>query len=528
LFGHYTIASADGGTLNADVRGEYITARVDGASVDDLMGAWIVATALSGTVRDDIYGAWVYVSTDAGMTDIADDIYGVNIYVNDAKGAGGTVYQLYLDGTGTGVDYGLYQAGTENNYFGGDVGIGTVPAGTLDVAGEIRITDDDVFAADVAQFYTSGTSGLVISGHAGTTYDFVILESAGTVLISNPVGTNDIALCQTIGSVGIGDVTPDAPLDVYHATTDIVAFFESGDDIGGIEVKDDTTTGYLYAADGNVYVGGDAAKAVTNLQIDDTTGYVGIGIAPPAATHLYVYDNTLNSAATFNGIRSYHAKTAGAGGAGDDYRGIYSTMVVNQDTTIDELYGVYGEGQLSQGVADVVTGSYSIATVVAGGVGSTVNVQACGIEAFANIDSGTVANVYGARVEVDIESAATIGTAVYGVHIELDDDADDVTSYCLYLLEQSNVDYGIYQNGSAENRFGGIVNGNPSGVRTITSVANISDPPTDAELDAIFGTPAAVGDGFLGLIDDSGAGTHGVSVVALNGAWWYGNLNKAV
>lgn len=40
------------------------------------------------------------------------------------------------------------------------------------------------------------------------------------------------------------------------------------------------------------------------------------------------------------------------------------------------------------------------------------------------------------------------------------------------------------------------------------STADVSNPPTDAELDAEFGTPATVGAGFRATIDDNGAGTN--------------------
>jgi len=49
---------------------------------------------------------------------------------------------------------------------------------------------------------------------------------------------------------------------------------------------------------------------------------------------------------------------------------------------------------------------------------------------------------------------------------------------------------------------------------------NVSNPPTDAELDAAFGTPATVGSGFVAILNDAGAGAH-VYLVASTGAAWY-------
>lgn len=54
------------------------------------------------------------------------------------------------------------------------------------------------------------------------------------------------------------------------------------------------------------------------------------------------------------------------------------------------------------------------------------------------------------------------------------------------------------------------------------STANVSTPPTDAELDSAFGTPASVGPAFTALLDDNGAGVN-VYWVASNGTSWYYN-----
>lgn len=58
------------------------------------------------------------------------------------------------------------------------------------------------------------------------------------------------------------------------------------------------------------------------------------------------------------------------------------------------------------------------------------------------------------------------------------------------------------------------------------SDGNISATPTDAEVDAIFGTPASVGDGFNAIIDDGGAGTNVWKVYAKNNKWWGEQLTE--
>ena len=61
-----------------------------------------------------------------------------------------------------------------------------------------------------------------------------------------------------------------------------------------------------------------------------------------------------------------------------------------------------------------------------------------------------------------------------------------------------------------------------------TSDDDTSNPPTDAELDTAFGTPATVGDGFMAVLDDNGAGSNVYLVVSDGTNWWYATLTKAV
>ena len=60
------------------------------------------------------------------------------------------------------------------------------------------------------------------------------------------------------------------------------------------------------------------------------------------------------------------------------------------------------------------------------------------------------------------------------------------------------------------------------------SVGDVSNPPTDAELDALFGTPAEVGQEFSTLIDDASGNTDVYRVHSNGTSWWYDVLTKAV
>jgi hypothetical protein len=53
------------------------------------------------------------------------------------------------------------------------------------------------------------------------------------------------------------------------------------------------------------------------------------------------------------------------------------------------------------------------------------------------------------------------------------------------------------------------------------SQADISNPPTAAELNAALGTPAQVGVGYTAIVDDAGAGVNVYLVISTGTAWWY-------
>lgn len=60
----------------------------------------------------------------------------------------------------------------------------------------------------------------------------------------------------------------------------------------------------------------------------------------------------------------------------------------------------------------------------------------------------------------------------------------------------------INYNGSLASTIGGIV-AFPDGVKLKVSTANVSNPPTDADLISVFGAAATVGAGFMAIVDDN-------------------------
>lgn len=86
--------------------------------------------------------------------------------------------------------------------------------------------------------------------------------------------------------------------------------------------------------------------------------------------------------------------------------------------------------------------------------------------------------------------------------------------------ETATGNYGIYLATTNANYVAGKMTA-AGGVATKSVAANISDPPTDAELDAAFGEPATVGDGFIGVITDNSGGTKSYVVWAHGTTWEY-------
>lgn len=57
---------------------------------------------------------------------------------------------------------------------------------------------------------------------------------------------------------------------------------------------------------------------------------------------------------------------------------------------------------------------------------------------------------------------------------------------------------------------------------------NVADPPLDTQLDTIFGTPAALGAGYIGILDDNSADTDVYICFTNDTSWWYIKGTKAV
>lgn len=213
----------------------------------------------------NVYGFGFYTSTGGGgNAAYASGWYGVELFTGGAS-------RLLVD---------------EN----GNVGIGTTdPADKLEVAGAIRFGSGS-FVSGQARAYTASDNGLIISGEAGSTYDFLLAESGGQQLIANPAGTNNVILSPTgTGNVGIGTTDPSEKLEVYGDEPKIRITDDGGDytelrqyDSGEFAINQYGTGGDDFGIqnDGDMYLG--------------MYGNVGIGTTDPGSL-LHVYGGASNS-----------------------------------------------------------------------------------------------------------------------------------------------------------------------------------------------------------------------------------------
>lgn len=68
--------------------------------------------------------------------------------------------------------------------------------------------------------------------------------------------------------------------------------------------------------------------------------------------------------------------------------------------------------------------------------------------------------------------------------------------------------------------FGGVVSAATGGIVTKHSDADVSNPPTNAEIVAIFGTAATTGQGFIATIDDNNAHTNVYEIISDGTKYW--------
>ena len=396
------------------------------------------------------------VDLDYGSADITD-----HTFVSD----GGTVI---LDGSVTAAALSVFNAGLEAKngataagfisiYEDSDDGAHSTKIQVVAQAGDITysLPPDDGDNTEVLQTDGSGVLTWVAAG-AG---DITSVWDTASGAVTQPVISSGEFLdggTATSDAAGEGILLPRAN-DVSAATAEGQISWDADDDL-------------LYVGDGVGVVS--IAGSFDSTAVDDTTwsdnanasnqwtfnvsgtdhtmiagdnsmtfsGNVGVGGTPNTFTHLKVVDETLDTTSASYGMRVLHDKTAGVTDNTDIMVAIQGRFTMAQaGGTVGNMYGVIGDTRIALG---------------------TVGVSIYGTRSQVDGDGGTVtSDVFGSWINVDLEAAMTsIGGDVFGSYIIVDADEDPSgTAYMLYLDEATNIDYGIYQNGTAPNYFGGDV-----------------------------------------------------------------------
>lgn len=169
--------------------------------------------------------------------------------------------------------------------------------------------------------------------------------------------------------------------------------------------------------------------------------------------------------------------------------------------------GASGAGATGNGGAVSATGGAALSTNGTGGAASLVGGVATGngTGGGVTITSGASAGASGTAGDVAIDAGSAAGGTAGSITIGTSN-AGAVT------IGATSVP----------------VNMTNGGLRTIQAVDNVNDTtPSDAELDTAFGTPATLGRGFIGTIDDADGDTNFYLCLTSDASWYFLKFTKA-
>ena len=210
--------------------------------------------------------------------------------VNLQIGSVGTELQIKATNDADSAYVPMILRASEYNILNGNVGIGTAsPGAKLDVSGTYGS------GIKVRELASDSNSYLWLYNDSG---NYGRIQYGGTTA-SSGVNANKLQLVNngltamtinSTGNVGIGTTSPSRPLHVNGGALNFVAEFQSTDDKASILIQDDDTLNYIHSQDGYLSLGGQSTLSASNLNINSSSGNVGIGTTSPSKA-LHVSDS---------------------------------------------------------------------------------------------------------------------------------------------------------------------------------------------------------------------------------------------
>jgi hypothetical protein len=160
------------------------------------------------------------------------------------------------------------------------------------------------------------------------------------------------------------------------------------------------------------------------------------------AANMVLENTAIDTTDTYYGLRLIHTKTAGNTTSADDLFGVHSVSLYNDnDESFGALYGAYFKAHCN----GAHTGQESGDIVGAFGIGEMTSADIDNIyggRSQCDINGGTVDSIaYGHKIDVDIESGATLSDHVTPLAIVCDADTNPSGNvYGVHLLTYSNQD----------------------------------------------------------------------------------------
>lgn len=333
----------------------------------------------------------------------------------------------------------------------------------------------------------TGAEGRVtINGGSGTIRHIYGLRTRGVPTSTTRTATGNYYSIQTaVSGTGsaiavagngygllLGDYTPwftiaGTKYGIYQAGSTLLNVFEGHVTIpaDNIAFKVGTTgTASFYHNGTNAIL--DPDEVGSGILLVGTTGennlqcgQLGVGGAPLAGYAIRNVNSTVTSAISEFSIYGNLVRTGGATDQSDGLYGMNFDIIMNNNgQTIGTLAGIQSFARMYDGII---------------GTGGS-NKHLYSFYGIADLDAGTInGNMYGLRMVLDKEAGTTVTGDCYVCNLQGDfDGATTGDNYMLYFLEQSSVDYGLYQLGTAPSVFGGPLSGSANGIVCIRADSN--------------------------------------------------------